>query len=85
MEDDIFAELNSRAMLENKSFKDTVNDALRLGLGLVAAPPPVEPFEVGSFGGGLQPGIDPARLNQLADDLEIDAYLGGAARGAHVG
>lgn len=39
--------------------------------------PPVdqEPFRVEARPLGLRAGIDPARLNQLNDELEVDAFL----------
>jgi hypothetical protein len=60
------------------NFKRAVNDAIRRGLsgGRSAAGDVVKvlPFE-----SDYQPGIDRLRLQQLADDLELDAA---AARGA---
>jgi len=58
-----------------KSFKATLNDAIRAGL---AARSPAEnrpPFVVKARPMGLRPGIDPAGLNKLVDDLEVDAFL----------
>ena len=74
LEDDLFDELNQRSALHSKSFKDTVNETLKLGLGLVSQQASV-PFRVVPFEGGLLPGIDPDRLNRLNDELEADAFL----------
>ncbi|MEZ5354052.1 MAG: hypothetical protein R2762_15550 [Bryobacteraceae bacterium] len=74
LEDDLFEELNRRCAIQGKPFKQVVNDALRLGLGLVPPPEPQAPFRVVPFEGGLLTGIDPRRLNQLNDELEMDAY-----------
>lgn len=40
----------------------------------------VPPFVVKPFSLGLRPGIDPNRLNQLNDELEIEEYLRKEAR-----
>ena len=55
-----------------KSLKGVVNEALRTGLGLTEKP--VEPprFRIRAFVDGLQPGIDPEKMNQLADELEAE-------------
>jgi hypothetical protein len=57
-----------------QSFKATLNDAIRKGLADVAAIDE-EPFVVKAKNMGLRPGIDPTKLQQLADDLEVEAYL----------
>ena len=55
-----------------RSFKQTLNDAIRSGLG--AKPPSKNRprFVVKARPMGLRPGIDPTGLNKLADDLEVD-------------
>ena len=57
------------------SFKATLNQAIRKGLGGGARPTTEGPFAVQARALGLQAGIDSARLNQLGDDLEVDAFL----------
>ena len=64
---------------ENASLKQVVNDALRRGLH-VEAPKPPKPFRVSPHSFGLRPGIDLDKLNQLADDLEIQALGTDTAR-----
>jgi hypothetical protein len=56
-----------------KSLKAAVNDALRLGLGLAGKPPRVSRFRVRPHAFGFKPGIDLDRLNQLVDELEVEA------------
>lgn len=58
-----------------KSFKQTLNTALRVGLGGKAPPPHASKFIVKARPMGLRAGIDPASFNRLADDLELDAFL----------
>jgi len=65
-----------------KSFKETLNDAIRSGLR--AKPPSkIRPrFVIKAHPMGLRPGIDPTGLNKLADDLEVDNVLAKSGRGA---
>ena len=61
-----------------KSFKETLNDAIRTGLGAKPLPKHRPRFVIKARPMGLRPGIDPAGLNKLADDLEADGI---AAKG----
>ena len=63
-----------------RSFKETLNQALRRGLADMASPADEAPFRVNARPLGLRAGIDPARLNQVNDDLEIDAFLAATQR-----
>ena len=63
-----------------KSFKQTLNAALRTGLGGKVVPAKAERFVVEARPMGLRSGIDPAGFNKLADDLEVDAFLEKHAR-----
>ena len=58
-----------------QSFKETLNQAVRRGLADIVPPVDEPPFRVEARPLGLRAGIDPARLNQLTDDLEVDAFL----------
>lgn len=58
-----------------RSFKETLNQALRRGLTDMAPPVDEPPFRVDARPLGLRAGIDPARLNQLNDEQEVDAFL----------
>ncbi|MGE3311887.1 MAG: antitoxin [Limisphaerales bacterium] len=76
LDDDVGERLREAAYRERKPFRTVVNEALRLGLGLrgkavVAA----EPFEVRTFRSSFVGGIDEGRLNQLADQLEAEAFV----------
>lgn len=63
--------LVERAMARNKaSFKDTVNAAIRRGLG--ESKRASAPVEVPTFRLELLPGIDPQRLNAALDDVLAD-------------
>ncbi len=58
-----------------KSFKATLNDAVRSALGAKTPPANRPRFLVKARPMGLRPGIDPAGLNKLADDLELDGFV----------
>lgn len=57
-----------------QSFKQTLNDGLRRGLAHLASESPSEPFVVEARPMGLRPGLDPARLHEVANDLEAEAF-----------
>jgi hypothetical protein len=73
LDDDLAESLNRTARLTGRSFKAVVNEAIRRGLSLGDAPlgNGREPFVVEPQACGLMPGIDPLRLNQLVDELEL--------------
>jgi hypothetical protein len=55
-----------------RSFKAAVNDALRRGRGIGGKPVPPKPFRVEPHDFGFKPGVDLDRMNQLADELEVE-------------
>jgi len=57
-----------------RSFKETLNAAVRTGLSRKPNERKRVPFLVKAKAMGLRPGIDPASLNQLADDFEVEAF-----------
>jgi hypothetical protein len=70
------------AMHRSRSgFKQTLNAAVRAGLGQKAAPATRRPFVLKARPLGLRAGLDPAGFNKLADDLEIDAWVDQNRRG----
>jgi hypothetical protein len=72
LDSDVAQRLASETRRTGKSLKALVNDAIRLGLGLTGRPPKASRFIVQPHAFGLRPGIDPDRLNQLIDELEVD-------------
>ncbi|RXK55701.1 antitoxin [Oleiharenicola lentus] len=59
---------------EKRGLKETLNAALRRGLAHHAATAPVKPFVVEAKRMGLRAGLDPARLHDLADEMELEAF-----------
>lgn len=63
-----------------KPLKRVVNEALRRGLTGTGRRRPLKAYRVVPHAARLMPGVDRARLNALADELE-DAAIAGRARG----
>jgi hypothetical protein len=76
LEKDVERMLRAEMHRSRASFKDTLNAALRAGLGGRHARPKSTPFIVRARRMGLRTGIDPAGLNKMADELEVQALLG---------
>ena len=60
--------------------KAAVNDAQRNGPDMTGKPATPPPFEITQFLSGPAPGIDPDKMNQLLDDLEVEDYLAKQAK-----
>lgn len=74
LDDDLAEALNRAARLTGRSFKAVVNDTLRRGLAQSGSGTAgLEPFVVEPQSCGWMSGIDPLRLNQLVDALELEA------------
>ena len=59
----------------NNSMKAVVNDALRTGLGVLGKTSKAPRYRVEPHAFGFRLGIDPFRLNQLADELEAKEFV----------
>jgi plasmid stability protein len=79
LDDDLAAELDRTARRLGRSFKDVVNETIRRGLstGERPAASDANAFEVRPEACGFLPGIDPLRLNQLLDQMEMDRFVAG--------
>lgn len=80
LEPDVAAKVKALAHRRRASFKETLNDLLRRGLAAHARRDDASPFTVQPHHGGFRPGVDPTRLNQLLDDLEVEDFVDEAAR-----
>ena len=81
LDDDIAQVLERESKTNRVSFKEIVNSTLRRGLvagGMSAADIPKVVSR--PFGGGLLPGFDPDRMNQLNDEFEVEAFREKASR-----
>lgn len=59
----------------HKTFKSALNDALRRGLKGNASYSADQQYEVKARPLGLRAGIDPSRIHELYDELEVDEFL----------
>jgi hypothetical protein len=77
LDDDLAEKLQDIAHKRRSSFRSVVNDTLRRGLSAQESRQATDvPFEVDTFESAFRPGVDPLRLNQLLDDLEVEASVG---------
>ncbi len=67
--------LRETAVRTHKPFKKVLNDTLRAGIEQATGTGQTEPFVLNARPMGLRAGHDPAGFNQLADDLEAEAFL----------
>lgn len=76
LDPDVAAKLKELAHRRRASFKETLNDVIRNGLSSQAVTrEPSERYVVEPHAGGFRPGIDPDKVNQLVDELEIDDFI----------
>ncbi len=79
LDDDVERMLRDTMHQTRRSFKETLNRALRAGLTARRQPAGKrKPFVLAARPMGLREGIDPTSLNKLADELEVDAVRGQA-------
>jgi hypothetical protein len=82
LDPDVADALKEQAGREDKPFKQIVNDLLRRGMSLEKGQGAKgKPFRVKPHRGGFKPGVDLLKLNQLADDLEVDDFVADKAGG----
>lgn len=73
LDDDLARALQEMARASGRSFKSVTNETIRRGLSAGEAPNEgSEPFKVESKPCGFRSGVDPLKLNQVYDDLEIE-------------
>ena len=80
LEADVERMLRDAMHRTRKSFKQTLNGALRTGLSVKTVQTKGRQFDIEAKPMGLRAGVDPAGFNKLADDLEVDAFLEKQAR-----
>ncbi|HNQ87027.1 MAG TPA: antitoxin [Verrucomicrobiota bacterium] len=74
IDDDLAAILQRESRQKGLPFKQLVNAALRRGLVQDQAMQPVPRVVTRPHAFGFKPGIDLEKLNQLADELEAEAF-----------
>lgn len=84
LDDDVAERLRELAREQGRSFKEVTNEAIRRGLSVaeVATPGPGR-FRVVAEVRGFKAGVDPLKLNQAYDELEIEDLRTDAGYGVH--
>lgn len=75
IDDDLARSIENLRNRKNLSLREVINQLLRAGLESSEKSPEQRTFNGPVFDSALKPGIDPMRLNQLADELEVDEHL----------
>ena len=75
IESDVAIEIEKRRQAPGTSMKRVINGLLRKGLRAEAETPPPAPYRSETFDLHFRAGIDPLKLNQLVDELDVDAFL----------
>ena len=75
IDDDLAGLLKRRARELGVPFKEAVNRAIRSGLGEAARPRRGAATKTIPHSFGFRPGVDLDKLNQLADELESEAFV----------
>ena len=79
LDDDLVTKLKELAHQQGRTFKEAVNAAIRRGLtGPLPSTRRTKRFHVKTFHSAFRPGVDPLKLNQLADELEARRLAGDA-------
>lgn len=79
IDSDVAERLRQEAASGRRSFKEIVNDCLRIGFGLKSEKPRGQ-FRVHPHSSRYVPGVDRLKLNQLVDELDTELF--NARRGA---
>ena len=70
LDDDVAAKLDADARRSGRSFKETVNHYLRLGLNARQHTKPAKPFKVRASAMGLRPGLSLDNIGELIERIE---------------
>ena len=83
LDDDLGGILTKRARELGISFREVVNRTIRAGLGEAAKRREGVPPKTIAHSFGFKPGIDLDKLNQLADELEAEAFIESWKKSTH--
>lgn len=75
LEPDLAKKIRVLAHRRKLSFKRVLNEVIRRGLTSPDRPEAETRFTVQPHAGGFRPGIDPGKLNQLVDQLEVEEFI----------
>ncbi len=74
LDEDVADFLKMQSRLLGRPFEQVVNDVLRRGMTPRSDRPEPPTFRIVANRSGLVPGVDPLRLNQLNDALEVEDF-----------
>jgi hypothetical protein len=74
LEPDLARSVEALAHRRGMSFEQALNELIRLGLNSPARQDAQPKFTVQPHPSGFRPGIDPGKLNQLFDQLEVEDF-----------
>jgi predicted transcriptional regulator len=77
LESDVAEKIRQAGRSGTRSQKQIINEALRRGLETEGEKTKLRPFRVKTFESPFRAGIDTAKLNQMVDELEVEAQLEG--------
>ena len=80
LDKDVEKMLRDAMHMTRRSFKETLNAAVRAGLRKRQPTENRAQFVVKAKAMGLRPGLDPTTLNKLADELEVEAIVSSEPR-----
>lgn len=75
LEPDVARLLSEHARKTRRSFKETLNAAVRSGLRSNTVPPEKREFHLDVRPMGLKAGVDAGQLNSILDDLDADVFV----------
>jgi len=70
LDEDVRAKLEAEMRKSGRSFKETVNETLRIGLNARRETKPAKPFKVHARDLGLKPGYSYDNIEELLDQIE---------------
>ena len=73
LDPDVAGRLRQETASGKHSFKQVINDRLRAGLGIIPRKKQ-KPFRVAAHSSPYHPGVDPAKLNQLLDEMDAENF-----------
>jgi hypothetical protein len=74
IDEDLAAQIEDLRRREGQSLKRVINSLLREGLRSRQQPPEAKKYRSQTRALRMRPGYDPAKLNQLVDELEAEEH-----------
>jgi hypothetical protein len=74
IDEDLAAQIEDLRRRDGQSLKQVVNSLLREGLRNRQQPPRAKRYRSPTHALRMRPGYDPAKLNQLVDELEVTRH-----------